>query len=67
MIPKTLIFHDDREKAANAAKFICHESMRKNRIAKHYHSMMSEDYLEETSPPLRSQHEYSVQRLVHQR
>ena len=50
MIPKTLIFHDDREKAANAAKFlnsICHESMRKNRIAKHYHSMMSEDYLEE--------------------
>ena len=50
MIPKTLIFHDDREEAANAAKFlnsICPESMRKNCIAKQYHSMMSEEYLEE--------------------
>ena len=47
VLPALLIFHDDREEAENAAKFlnsICHESMRKNRIAKHYHSMMSEDF-----------------------
>ena len=50
MIPKTLIFYDDREEAENAAKFLSSirpESMRKNRIAKHYHSMMSEEYLED--------------------
>ena len=50
-VPKTLIFHDDRHEAANAAKFLnnlCPESMCNKRIFKHYHSLMSKEYLEET-------------------
>jgi superfamily II DNA helicase RecQ len=51
LIPKTLIFHDDREEAANAARFLNNllpETMRLKRISKHYHSLMSDEYLEQT-------------------
>ena len=51
LIPKMLIFHDDREEAAGAAKFLntlCPEPLRHKRITKHYHSLMSGEYLEQT-------------------
>lgn len=50
-IPKTIIFHDNIQEAANAAKYINSlfpEPMRNQQIAKHYHSVMSSAYLERT-------------------
>ena len=51
VIPKTIIFHDNLQEAANAANYLNSlfpETMRHQRIAKHYHSVMSADYLERT-------------------
>jgi superfamily II DNA helicase RecQ len=51
LIPKTVVFHDNLQEATNAANYLNSlfpESMRHLRIAKHYHSVMSADYLEQT-------------------
>ena len=51
LIPKTMVFHDNLQEAANVANYLnslLPETMRHLRIAKHYHSMMSADYLEQT-------------------
>jgi superfamily II DNA helicase RecQ len=50
-IPKTIIFHDNLHEAANVATHLNNllpEAARQLRIAKHYHSVMSGDYLERT-------------------
>jgi superfamily II DNA helicase RecQ len=50
-IPKTIIFHDNLQEVTNAANFLnslLPETMRHLRIAKHYHSVMSKEYLEQT-------------------
>lgn len=49
VIPKTIIFHDNLQEAANAANYLNSlfpETMRHLRHVKHYHSKMSTDYLE---------------------
>jgi len=49
VIPKTIIFHDNVQEAANAANYLNSlfpETMRHSRFVKHYHSKMSADYLE---------------------
>lgn len=51
LIPKTIVFHDNLHEAANVASYLNSlfpETMRHLRIAKHYHSVMSADYLEQT-------------------
>jgi superfamily II DNA helicase RecQ len=51
VIPKTIIFHDNLQEAASVANYLnIHfpEATRHLRIAKHYHSLMSTDYLEQT-------------------
>ena len=51
VIPKTIIFHDNLQEAANAANYLNSlfpETMRHLRHVKHYHSKMSTDYLEHT-------------------
>jgi superfamily II DNA helicase RecQ len=45
-IPKTIVFHDDPQEAANAATYL--NSIQNHQIAKHYHSVMSLAYLERT-------------------
>jgi superfamily II DNA helicase RecQ len=51
IIPKTIIFHDNLQEAANVANYLNSlfpESMQHRRIVKHYHSVMSAEYLERT-------------------
>ena len=51
IIPKTIIFHDNLQEAANAAKYLNSlfpETMQHTRFVKHYHSKMSANYLERT-------------------
>jgi superfamily II DNA helicase RecQ len=51
VIRKTIIFHDNVQEAANAANYLnglLPDIMRHSRIAKHYHSKMSTEYLERT-------------------
>lgn len=51
IIPKTIIFHDNLQEAANAAKYLNSlfpETMQRTRFVKHYHSKMSANYLERT-------------------
>jgi superfamily II DNA helicase RecQ len=51
VIPKTVIFHDNLQEAANVAKYLnsqLPEAARHLRLAKHYHSVMSAEYLEQT-------------------
>ena len=50
-IPKTIVFHDNLQEAANAAKYLNSlfpEAMQNRQLAKHYHSVMSSGYLERT-------------------
>lgn len=50
-IPKTIIFHDNLQEAANAANYInslLPDKMWHLQHAKHYYSKMSTDYLEQT-------------------
>lgn len=49
-IPKTIVFHDNLQEAANAAKYLNSmlDSSQNQQIAKHYHSVMSPAYLERT-------------------
>jgi superfamily II DNA helicase RecQ len=50
-IPKTVVFHDNLQEAANAAKCLNNlfpGAMQNRQIAKHYHSVMSSAYLEQT-------------------
>jgi superfamily II DNA helicase RecQ len=49
LIPKTIIFFDNLQEAASAANYLNSlfpETMGHMRIARHYHSVMSADYLE---------------------
>jgi superfamily II DNA helicase RecQ len=58
-IPKTIIFHDNLQEAANVADYLNSlfpETMRRQKIAKHYHSVMSADYLEQTFQDFASPH-----------
>lgn len=51
IFPKTLVFHDSRDIATNAAQYTLlrlPEHLREHGIIKHYHSMMSKEYLTET-------------------
>ncbi|KIJ06385.1 hypothetical protein PAXINDRAFT_48851, partial [Paxillus involutus ATCC 200175] len=51
MIPKTLIFHDSKQDATDAATYIDErlpEQLRNQGIVKHYHSDMSAEYLQQT-------------------
>jgi hypothetical protein len=49
-IPKTIIFHDNLQEAANAANYLnslLPDTMKNTQIIKHYHSKMSMKYLEQ--------------------
>ncbi|KAF9228132.1 hypothetical protein BS17DRAFT_805720 [Gyrodon lividus] len=51
MIPKTLIFHDSKQDATDAATYIdarLPEQLQNQGIVKHYHSNMSAEYLQQT-------------------
>jgi hypothetical protein len=51
-ILKTIVFHDNLQEAANAAKYsnsLCPEAMWSQQIAKHYHSVMSPAYQDRMS------------------
>ena len=51
IIPKTLVFHDSKQEATDAAAFIesrLPPSLRNRGIVKHYHSDMSAEYLQQT-------------------
>lgn len=47
-VPKTIVFHDDSDEAANAALYVNHclpMSLQDKGIVRHYHGEMSKDYL----------------------
>lgn len=51
MIPKTLIFHDNKQEAADAAAYNdshLPKQLQNQGIVKHYHSDMSAEYLQQT-------------------
>jgi hypothetical protein len=51
MIPKTLIFHDNKQEAAAAAAYndsCLPKALQNQGIVKHYHSDMSAEYLQQT-------------------
>jgi superfamily II DNA helicase RecQ len=66
LIPKTIVFHDNLQEAANAARFLnnlCPEPMRHQCIAKRYHSLMSAAYLKQTFQDFASRN--STTRILH--